>query len=88
MFISQITDDNIDRLSRMVPDRIRHHKFPIFFSVINKYLCGGIWRVCKYTVPYLSFICYAYHTLVFFGQITLFFSYFNLCFNWRNMFDF
>ena len=70
MFISQITDDNIDLLRKMVPARILYHKFLIFFFVINKYLCGGIWKVCKYTVPYLTSICYAYHTLMFLDEIT------------------
>ena len=40
IFISQITDDNIDLLSKMVHSRILHHKFPNFFFAINKYLCG------------------------------------------------
>ena len=42
MFISQITDDNIDLLSKMVPDRILHHKFPIFFFVIN--ICVEVFK--------------------------------------------
>ena len=41
IFICQITDDNIDPLTKMMPARFLHYKFSFFF-VINRYLCGNI----------------------------------------------